>query len=1065
MSEASGGDPPISNQLANLVPTFDPSKDDMNIYQQKVELVLAAWPKTKITELTTRLILNCTGTAFQKLQLHQSELLAENDPKSVQLLIKLLGGQWGRISLEKQYQEAETALFGTTQRADESNDSYLARADVQWMKLLAQKLKIEDLQAYVVLRGSQLSPEDKKKVILESDTSLEGKLTISRVNEAVRLLGASFFQDMTGGKRTNRTKVYEGNALLTEPTDGDGPEEAFNIGHDDNEEEFIDNLAQDGDEDATLVADFELAASETLQDDPSLAEAFNAYQDARRRLSEKFRNRGFWPTSKGSYNSGKGKGGKFNKGKGGKGAFDNRPRRSLQDRILNSNCRICGRKGHWRAECPYKGTSQGSTTGSTPSSAMPTTTVITENAGDHVDVLPMEFMNLPEHRPIDEDTACSSKQPDASEVDVFHVMGQYKPVHEGIHGESLVSGAYIVGIGHDRLRARLTRNEPPPLQPDPSRKSESARDRLKQQVSARHARKFRPELCQSPAKHVPAFKIGHEDPPESLLSNRAQEESQICFATYGSMGVLDLGASKTVIGSEHVAEMLESLSPQVRRHVTRCECPITFRFGNQGTLQSKHAIIVPIGPLLLKIAVVPGGTPFLLSNSLMRALSAQINCQTKTLHSPMLQSPIKLTLTAKGLFLINLNELAVHAMQGIPAGETSSPTETFVSEVAEQKVSAVQHKNMIAKNQMQSLEGHAGRCQLKVDQQSGEGNPRSQNMCTPPPPSRSCEPSHVSNIPKDPQNAKSTTVTTSSVTVPADRSTAVLPNSDPIPSVSADPSEHVAATASSGHADEGVCSDPRPGPPDQRTAIPRSHRLWEQTQGQDIPGSVDRGPGMGHVYGDPIPRKHETQPQEVPQVHRPAAHGTRETPNAHTRDEEVSAGRVDSHAQECRKTKGQDLIGLQHPGPSRLSSYCGFRGKMAQWRDVRVAASDYDLRPGAPREHPGDAGAHGEHGASSESRHPVHRGEEPAEQHRAVSALLDNSAESCTAMHADRRTLNALIIQITKEFEEQLKSTKPMGNRWIAGEIFCSSQSPSVSVLGIRKVTYPQKKEGVSCFA
>ena len=292
MSEASGGDPPISNQLANLVPTFDPSKDDMTIYQQKVELVLAAWPRTKITELTTRLILNCTGTAFQKLQLHQTELLAENDPKSVQLLIKLLGGQWGRVSLEKQYHEAETALFGTTQRADESNDSYLARADVQWMKLLAQKLKVEDLQAYVVLRGSQLTPEDKKKVILESDASLEGKLTMTRVNEAVRLLGASFFQDMTGAKRTSRTKVYEGNALVTETPDGDGPDEAFHTGHEDNEEEFIDGLAQEGDEDATLVADFELAASETLQDDPSLAEAFNAYQDARRRLSEKFRNRG-----------------------------------------------------------------------------------------------------------------------------------------------------------------------------------------------------------------------------------------------------------------------------------------------------------------------------------------------------------------------------------------------------------------------------------------------------------------------------------------------------------------------------------------------------------------------------------------------------------------------------------------------------------------------------------------------------------------------------------------------------------------------------------------------------
>ena len=119
----------VSNQLASLVPSFDPSKDDMVQYQQRVELVTAAWPKTKITELVTRLILNCQGSAFAKLQLHQSELLT-GEESSVKRLIEILGGQWGRIPLEKQYQEAEEAIFHTIQRADESNDSFLARSDV-----------------------------------------------------------------------------------------------------------------------------------------------------------------------------------------------------------------------------------------------------------------------------------------------------------------------------------------------------------------------------------------------------------------------------------------------------------------------------------------------------------------------------------------------------------------------------------------------------------------------------------------------------------------------------------------------------------------------------------------------------------------------------------------------------------------------------------------------------------------------------------------------------------------------------------------------------------------------
>ena len=48
----------IPSQLAILVPSFDPSKDDLQVYQQKIQLVLAVWPPGKLSELITRLILN-----------------------------------------------------------------------------------------------------------------------------------------------------------------------------------------------------------------------------------------------------------------------------------------------------------------------------------------------------------------------------------------------------------------------------------------------------------------------------------------------------------------------------------------------------------------------------------------------------------------------------------------------------------------------------------------------------------------------------------------------------------------------------------------------------------------------------------------------------------------------------------------------------------------------------------------------------------------------------------------------------------------------------------------------
>ena len=92
----------IPSKLAALVPSFDPSKDDLVVYQQKVSLVFSVWPASKISELITRLILNTSGSAFSKLQLHHSELCV-NDEKGLKQLIELLGGHWGKTGLEKRY--------------------------------------------------------------------------------------------------------------------------------------------------------------------------------------------------------------------------------------------------------------------------------------------------------------------------------------------------------------------------------------------------------------------------------------------------------------------------------------------------------------------------------------------------------------------------------------------------------------------------------------------------------------------------------------------------------------------------------------------------------------------------------------------------------------------------------------------------------------------------------------------------------------------------------------------------------------------------------------------------
>ena len=175
------------------MPTFDPSKDDLQVYSQKVGVLVEAWPTGKYTELVTRLILNCSGSAFLKLQLHQKELMV-NDRQSVKRLIEILGGHWGQLGLEKRYEFAERALYKCIQKADETADSFLARAGIMWTELNSRDLKLSDLQAYVTLRGSTLSSEDKKKVLADADSAGSGELSVQKVSSATRMLGPDSFK-------------------------------------------------------------------------------------------------------------------------------------------------------------------------------------------------------------------------------------------------------------------------------------------------------------------------------------------------------------------------------------------------------------------------------------------------------------------------------------------------------------------------------------------------------------------------------------------------------------------------------------------------------------------------------------------------------------------------------------------------------------------------------------------------------------------------------------------------------------------------------------------------------
>ena len=75
---------------------------------------------------------------------------------------------------------------------------------------------------------------------------------------------------------------------------------------------------------------------------------------------------------------------------------------------------------------------------------------------------------------------------------------------------------------------------------------------------------------------------------------KIREPDFALFASHGTSGILDTGATKSVIGSKLLPSFLEGLPKEVRSQLSRTSCDITFRFGNQGTLDSSQALVLPL---------------------------------------------------------------------------------------------------------------------------------------------------------------------------------------------------------------------------------------------------------------------------------------------------------------------------------------------------------------------------------------------------------------------------------------------------------------------------------------
>ena len=146
---------------------------------------------------------------------------------------------------------------------------------------------------------------------------------------------------------------------------------------------------------------------------------------------------------------------------------------------------------------------------------------------------------------------------------------------------------------------------------------------------------------------------------EVLRSSKPQSEecNEVALVvTTGAEGVLDTGASRTVVGSQRVRGILEGLDAACREGVRKTSSDIVFRFGNSGTLQSKHALLLPISESAwIRVEVIPGNTPLLISNQLLRELDAVIHVRRGFLQLPDKRVPMRFD--SRGLSVVDLSAL------------------------------------------------------------------------------------------------------------------------------------------------------------------------------------------------------------------------------------------------------------------------------------------------------------------------------------------------------------------------------------------------------------------------
>ena len=210
-------------------------------------------------------------------------------------------------------------------------------------ELLNRGTSLEEVQAYVLLRQSTLSADDKKRILLENPD-----LKYQPVMKALRLLGSKFFHEVQTGKTNSRTKVYD--TMLVDEKDNQNDAwcyvtQSAPVEDDAVSPEYLEAMISQDDQMPLLCRPSRPRSKTSCKTHWKCTRHWwrtwrhdnvfkrNVASEAFGRLANPS------PRAKGKF------GKTFSKGNG---------RQNLLAKIAKSRCRLCNQIGHWRAECPNK---------------------------------------------------------------------------------------------------------------------------------------------------------------------------------------------------------------------------------------------------------------------------------------------------------------------------------------------------------------------------------------------------------------------------------------------------------------------------------------------------------------------------------------------------------------------------------------------------------------------------------------------------------------------------------------------------------------------------------------